>query len=89
MIFIDLIRLNEKFPKERRFTKEQWEEFINEAYINENDWSFKWSVENFYTGYLDFEYEDCKDLITNIQNGYFDAFVKFIDDIVNYLENNE
>ena len=47
--------------------------------------AFDWSVENFYTGWLDFDYEDCKDLIIDIQNGNGDAFERFINDIVNYF----
>lgn len=85
MILRDLFDLNNSLSKENRFTKEQWTDIINKAYGRSGEWSFDWSVENFYTGWLDFDYEDCKDLITDIQNGDDGAFERFIDDIISYF----
>ena len=85
MILRDLFDLNNSLSKENRFTKEQWADIINKAYDRSGEWSFDWSVENFYTGWLDFDYEDCKDLITDIQNGDGGAFERFINDIISYF----
>ena len=85
MILRDLFDLNNSLSKENRFTKEQWADIINKAYDRSGEWSFDWSVENFYTGWLDFDYEDCKDLITDIQNGDDSAFERFINDIISYF----
>ena len=85
MTLRDLFDLNERLTKENQFTKEQWTAIVDEAYAHGREWSFDWSVENFYTGWLGFDYEDCEDLVTDIQNGNGDAFERFIDDIVNYF----
>ena len=87
MTLRNLFELNERLTKDRQFSKWQWEEIVNEAYAHGEEWSFDWSVENFYTGWLGFDYEDCEDLITDIQNGNGDAFERFINDIVNYFNN--
>jgi hypothetical protein len=81
----DLFELNDQLTRDRKFSKWQWEEIINEAYTHGGHWSFDESVENFYTGWLGFDYDDCEDLITDIQNGNGEAFEKFINDIVNYF----
>ena len=85
MTLRDLFELNERLTKDRQFSKWQWEEIVDEAYAHGGEWSFDWSVENFYTGWLGFDYDDCEDLITDIQNGNGDAFERFINDIVNYF----
>ena len=87
MTLRNLFELNERLTKDRQFSKWQWEEIIDEAYTHGGEWSFDWSVENFYTGWLGFDYEDCEDLITDIQNGNGDAFERFINDIINYFNN--
>ncbi len=87
MILRDLFDLNDRLTKENQFTKEQWIAIIDEAYAHGGEWSFDWSVENFYTGWLGFDYDDCEDLITDIQNGDSDGFERFIDDILNYFKN--
>ena len=85
MTLRDLFELNERLTKDRQFSKWQWEEIVNIAYSKGRDMCFDWSVENFYTGLLGFDYEDCKDLITDIQNGNGDAFERFTNDIINYF----
>lgn len=87
MTLRDLFDLNDILTKENQFSKEQWEAIVNEAYVHGGEWSFDWSVENFYTGWLGFDYEDCEDLVTNIQNGNGDAFERFVNDIINYFNN--
>lgn len=87
MTLRDLFDLNQILPNENQFTRKQWEVIVNEAFIHSRDYSFDWSVENFYTGWLDFDYDDCEDIITDIQNGNGDAFDRFIDDIMNYFKN--
>lgn len=87
MILRDLFDLNERLTKENQFTKEQWTAIVDEAYAHSGEWSFDWSVENFYTGWEGFDYDDCEDLITDIQNGNGDGFERFIDDILNYFKN--
>ena len=87
MTLRDLFDLNDGLTKENQFSKEQWEEIVNEAFAHGGKWSFDWSVENFYTGWLGFDYDDCEDLITDIQNGDGDGFERFIDDIVYYFNN--
>ena len=87
MILRDLFDLNDRLTKENQFTKEQWIAIVDEAYAHSGEWSFDWSVENFYTGWLGFDYDDCEDIITDIQNGNGDAFDRFIDDIMNYFKN--
>jgi hypothetical protein len=87
MTLRDLFELNERLTKDRQFSKWQWEEIVNEAYAHGGYWSFDESVENFYTGLLGFDYEDCEDLVTDIQNGNGDAFERFINDIINYFNN--
>ena len=85
MTLRNLFELNDNLRKENQFTRNQWEEIIDEAFIHDGHWSFNESVENFYTGWLGFDYEDCEDLVTDIQNGNGDAFERFVDDIVNYF----
>lgn len=85
MTLRDLFELNERLTKDRQFSKWQWEEIIDEAYVHGGEWSFDSSVEIFYTGWLGFDYDDCEDIITDIQNGNCDAFERFINDIVNYF----
>ena len=87
MTLRDLFELNERLTNDSRFTKKQWEDIVEVIYSKGNN-VFDWSVENFYTGWLGFDYEDCEDLITDIQNGDGDAFERFIDDIVNYFNEN-
>ena len=87
MTLRNLFKLNERLTKDKQFSKEQWEEIVNIMYST-NLTAFDWSVENFYTGWLDFDYEDCEDLITNIKNGDGKAFERFINDIVNYFNEN-
>lgn len=87
MTLRDLFELNERLTRDRRFSKWQWEEIINEAFAHGRNWHFDESVENFYTGWLDFDYKDCEDLVTDIQNGDGDAFERFIDDVIYYFEN--
>jgi len=87
MTLIDLFDLNDSLNKENQFKKEQWIAIVNEAYAHGGKWSFDWSVENFYTVLLCFDYDDCEDIITDIQNGNGDAFDRFIDDIMNYFKN--
>lgn len=86
MTFIDLFYLNERLAKENRFTKEQWTNIVDEAYTRSEEWAFDLAVENFYMMWLGFDYEDCEDLITDIQNGNGDAFERFIDDIMNFYK---
>jgi hypothetical protein len=86
MTFRDLFDLNERLAKENRFTEEQWADIVDEGFMHGNKWYFDEAVENFYTGWLDFDYEDCKDLITDIQNGDSDAFERFIQDIIYYFD---
>lgn len=81
----ELFRLNSRLTKDRQFSKWQWEEIINLAFSVGRDMCFNWGVEHFYVGLLGFDYEDCEDLITDIQNGNGDAFERFINDIVNYF----
>ena len=85
MTFIDLFYLNEQLAKENRFTKEQWINIVDEAYTRSEEWAFDLAVENFYMMWLEFDYEDCEDLITNIQNGDGDSFDRFLNDIVNFF----
>lgn len=84
MTLRDLFELNEQLTKDIQFSKWQWEEIVDAMYSKGNN-AFDWSVENFYTGWLGFDYENCKDLITDIQNGNVDAFERFVNDIVNYF----
>lgn len=86
MTLRDIFDLNDRLPKDKQFSKEQWEDIVDVMYSKGNN-AFDWSVENFYTGWLDFDYEDCEDLVTDIQNGNGDAFERFINDIVNYFNN--
>ena len=86
MTLRDLFELNERLTKDRQFSKEQWEEIVNIMYSIKLN-AFDWSVENFYTDWLGFDYEDCEDFVTDIQNGNGDAFDRFINDIVNYFNN--
>ena len=86
MTLRNLFKLNERLTKDKQFSKEQWEEIVDIMYSTKLT-AFDWSVENFYTGWLGFDYEDCEDLITNIENGDGEAFERFINDIVNYFNN--
>lgn len=86
MTFIDLFYLNERLAKENRFTEEQWADIVDEGFTHGNEWHFDEAVENFYTGWLEFDYEDCEDLVTDIQNGDGDAFERFVQDIIYYFE---
>lgn len=86
MTFIDLFWLNERLAKENRFTEEQWADIVDEGFTHSSEWHFDEAVENFYTGWLDFDYEDCEDLVTDIQNGDGDAFERFVQDIIYYFE---
>lgn len=81
----ELFHLNSRLTKNRQFSKCQWEEIINLAFTAGRDMCFNWGVEHFYIGLLGFDYEDCEDLITDIQNGEGKAIDKFVNDIVNYF----
>ena len=87
MTFIDLFYLNDRLAKENRFTEEQWTDIINEGFTHSNEWDFDNAVEEFYTHWLGFDYADCEDLITDIQNGSSDGFERFIDDVSYYFNN--
>lgn len=87
MTFIDLFYLNDRLVKENRFTEEQWTDIINEGFTHSNEWDFDNAVEEFYTHWLGFDYADCEDLITDIQNGSSDGFERFIDDVSYYFNN--
>ena len=87
MTFIDLFYLNDRLTKENRFTEEQWTDIINEGFTHSNEWDFDNAVEEFYTHWLGFDYADCEDLITDIQNGDDDGFERFIDDVSYYFNN--
>ena len=87
MTFIDLFYLNDRLVKENRFTEEQWTDIINEGFTHSNEWDFDNGVEEFYTHWLGFDYADCEDLITDIQNGSSDGFERFIDDVSYYFNN--
>ena len=87
MTFIDLFYLNDRLAKEKRFTEEQWTDIINEGFTHSNEWCFDNAVEEFYTHWLGFDYADCEDLITDIQNGDGDGFERFIDDVLYYFNN--
>ena len=87
MTFIDLFYLNDRLAKEKRFTKEQWTDIINEGFTHSNEWGFDNAVEEFYTHWLGFDYADCENLITDIQNGDGDGFERFIDDVLYYFNN--
>ena len=80
------IYLNSRLTKDNQFTKSQWEEIINLAFSQSIEMCFNYGVEHFYR-LLGFDYEDCEDLITDIQNGNGDAIERFINDIVNYFDN--
>lgn len=86
MTFIDLFYLNERLAKENRFTKDQWTDIIDEGFSRSNEWHFDEDVEIFYTGWLGFDYEDCEDLITDIQNGAGSALERFVQDIIYYFD---
>jgi len=81
----ELFVLNNHLSKSNRFTFDQWEEIIDNAFSY--DKSFDNAVESFYTDILGFDYNDAEDLITDIQNGDGDGFERFINDIVYYYEN--
>lgn len=85
----ELFNLNSRLTKNRQFSKQQWEEIINLAFTIGRDMCFNWGVEYFYIGLLGFDYEDCEDLITDIQNGNDDAFERFINDIIYYFNNEK
>ena len=87
MTFIDLFYLNDRLAKEKRFTEEQWTDIINEGFTHSNEWSFDKAVEDFYIHWLGFDYADCEDLITDIQNGDGDGFVRFVADVSYYFNN--
>ena len=87
MTFIDLFYLNDRLVKENRFTETQWTDIINEGFMHSNEWGFDNAVEYFYTRCLGFDYADCEDLITDIQNGDGDGFERFIDDVSYYFNN--
>jgi len=89
MTFIDLFYLNERLNKENRFTKEQWTDIVDEGFVRGNEWGFDNAVEDFYTYWLEFDYEDCEDLLTDIQNGSGEALERFVTDIVNYFNDDK
>ena len=80
----DTFELNYDLQPENRFTRKQWENIINNAFSADN--SFTRAVDYFYSDLLEFDFEDCIDLITDIQNGNGDAFDRFIDDVVNFYK---
>ena len=85
MTLRDLFDLNDQLTDDNRFSKEQWEEIINIAFSFGNEWKFDESVENFYTGWLDVDFTEYANLISNIQMGNAESINRFIDDIVNYF----
>ena len=87
MTFIDLFYLNDRLVKDNRFTETQWRDIINEGFTHGNEWGFANAAEYFYTRCLGFDYADCADLITDIQNGSSDGFERFIDDVSYYFNN--
>lgn len=81
----ELFNLNSRLTKDRQFSKGQWEEIIDLAFNIGRDMCFNWGVEHFYVGLLGFDYEDCEDLVTDIQNGNVEAIDRFVIDIVKYF----
>ena len=79
-------QINSQLTKDVRFSKQQWKEIINLAFLNGN-MCFDYSVEHFYIHLLKFDgHEACKDIVTDIQCGKCDAIEKFINDIVEYFK---
>jgi len=85
MDFNSFITTATQLTNESQFTKDQWRNIIDIAFQNDNN--FNSTIERFYVELLGFDFKDCEDLITDIQNGNGDAFERFVNDICNYFNN--
>ncbi len=66
-----------------QFTQEQWRHIIDIAF--QLDSQFTNTAKHFYCDMLEFDYEDCEDLLIDIEMGDGDALDRFADDISYYF----
>lgn len=81
----DIFELANELDDENKFTKEQWENIVNIMFST--DTLFNGAVEHFYVDMLGFDYDDCENLVTDIQNGNGNAIERFVDDVLYYFNN--
>lgn len=68
-----------------QFTQEQWRHIIDIAF--QLDSQFTNTAKCFYCDLLGFDYEDCEDLLSDIEMGNDDALNRFANDVSYYFNN--